>query len=214
MRTSLLCGFVLALAFVASYSRAAEPTAGKAVSVEVLIVDVATAALGTSTEDPTPEKLMELEKQGKLAGLARMKLASIENLEASVQLGEMVGVPTGRTFARGGGFGGAGAAGGAAGDGGTTSYQMRNIGTLLRVNPRVEQDGSILVELNVERSKLAEAPMPEGGGFTPGRTVQIQARTTLRVPPGKSVVTGGHSTAGKDGTQTWIIVSAKVLDGK
>ena len=224
MRTSYLCGLALVLCVATSSFAADEkPAAGKLVSVEVLIVDVSSAALGSSTEDPAPEKLLDLEKQGKLAGLARMKLASIENLEASVQLGEMVGVATGRTFGgfRGGaadaaGFGGGRGAPGAggAGDAGTTSYSMRNIGTLLRVNPRVVQDGSILVDLNVERSKLADAPMPEGAAFASSRTIMIQARTTLRIPAGKSVVTGGHSTAGKEGTQTWIIVSAKVLDGK
>jgi hypothetical protein len=41
----------------------------------------------------------------------------------------------------------------------------------------------------------------------------MNAKTTLRVPAGKSVVTGGQRSD-KDPGQTWIVISAKVLDGK
>lgn len=234
MRAILSFGLLLALVgFAFSYARGdegekkAEKTAperlapGKGVSIDVLIADVGPSA-GDDASDPAADKILQLEKQGKLAALTRVRLTTLENVSGMVQFGERVGVATGRTFTAGprggGGADGPGGPGGARAEPfGATSYTYQNMGTLVTATPRVEDDGSIVLELMVEQSRLADQPpMPEGErpSFSPGRTVVITSKTTLRVPPGKSVVTGGKRSAGKDAGQTWIVVSAKEMERK
>lgn len=196
---------------------------GKGVSIDVLIADVGASAASDDGSDPAADKILQLEKQGKLAALTRVRLTTLENVSGMVQFGERVGIATGRTFTagpRGGGGaeGGAGPGGARAEPfGGATSFTYQNMGTLVTATPRVEDDGSIIMELMVEQNRIADQPpMPDGErpSFTPAKTVIITSKTTLRVPPGKSVVTGGKRTAGKEAGQTWIVVSAKVMDGK
>jgi type II secretory pathway component HofQ len=203
----LICGLTLVFGLSAIARAEGEfklPAPGKSVSIEVLIANFSTAA-GTEPGTPTAEKILELEKQGKLASSTRVQLATLDMQSARVQYGESVPVPTGATIRGGGGPP-------------AVSYRYTETGTIVEATPRVEEDGSVVLLLSVQETRLvpgskAGAEKEEAGGFTPTKTAMMTAKTTLRVPAGKSVVTGGQRSD-KDPSQTWIVISAKVLEAK
>jgi type II secretory pathway component GspD/PulD (secretin) len=85
---------------------------------------------------------------------------------------------------------------------------LKSVGTLVSVTARVDQDESILMELNVEQSRPPAAANTEGDGAARSepQTATITSQTTLRVPQGKTVVAGSKQTKT---VQTWILVSAQ-----
>ena len=123
MRTMLTGGLFLALCLCAAHFAAADEKeskpekAGKGVSIEVLIADLASGQVvgGDEGADPSPERILELEKQGKLPAITRIRLATLENVPGMVQFGERVGVETARTFAGRAAAGGPGGREGAPG---------------------------------------------------------------------------------------------------
>lgn len=169
---------------------------GRLVSVEVVIVDVTGEAEG----EMTAERLAELERAGKVESLSRLRVSTLENAPSIVQFGERVSIVTGRTS-----FGGRGL---------QDMTSQENVGTMVSLTARVDQDDSILMEFQAEQSRLAPAaPKAEGeNADRPAelpRTVTMTTKSTLRIPPGKSVVAGSKSTRTDHGTtQTWIMVSA------
>ena len=201
---SLTCGFALAFSLLfAPWAAAADdlPAAGKAVSIEVIIADVFPTAVGSDT--PTLEQILDLEKQGKLASLTRLRMATIDLQKAMVQFGERVPVATGR-MVRGGG---------PPGGGESFAYTTMEMGTTIEATPRVEDDGSVILLLSLQDARLKEVEKPEGASFAPAKTAQLVSRTTLRIPPGKAVITGGQRSD-KEKSQVWIAVSAKVIEAK
>jgi len=204
---NLICG--LALVFgLSAVGRADDeiklPVPGKGVSIVVLIANFSTA-VDAEKGVPTAEQILELEKQGKLANSTRVQLATLDLQKASVQYGENVPVATGSTIRPGGGPP-------------AVSYRMTETGTIVEATPRVEDDGSVVLLLRVQETRLvpvskAGAEKEETGGFTPTKTAIMMANATLRVPAGKSVVTGGQRSD-KDPSQTWIVISAKVISAK
>ena len=203
----LICG--LALVFGLSAVARAEgeiklPVPGKSVSIEVFIANFSTAA-DAEKGVPTAEQILDLEKQGKLANSTRVQLATLDMQTAKVQYGESVPVATGSTIRPGGGPP-------------AVSYRMTETGTIIEATPRVEEDGSVVLLLSVQETRLvpgskAGAEKEDAGGFTPTKTAMMNVKTTLRVPAGKSVVTGGQRSD-KDPGQTWIVISAKVIGAK
>jgi type II secretory pathway component HofQ len=201
--------FGLALVFGLSAIARAEgetklPIPGKGVSIEVFIANSSTAA-DAEKGVPTAEQILEQAKQGKLASSTRVQLATLDLQTAKVQFGETVPVPAGSTSRPGGGPP-------------AISYRIMETGVIIEATPRVEEDGSVVMMLSVQETRLvspakAGAEGGDAGGFTPTKTAIMNAKTTLRVPAGKSVVTGGQRSD-KDPGQTWIVISAKVLDGK
>ncbi len=170
--------------------------AGRLVSVEVVIADVT----GGEDRPLTAERLAELEKGGQVTSLSRLRLSALENQPAVVQFGERVSLVTGRTS-----LGGRGA---------QDMMAQENLGTMVSVTARVEDDQSIVMEFQAEQTRFAPAAArAEGDNIErPAelpRTAKITAQSTLRIEPGKSVVAGGKTTRTEQGTmQTWILVSA------
>lgn len=216
-------GLFLALCLCAAHIAAADEKeskpekAGKGVSIEILIADLVSGQAVGSDEgaDPTPERILELEKQGKLPVITRIRLATLENIPGMVQFGERVGVESARNFTgrpAAGGPGGREGPPGGFGGGVTSSFTYQNVGTLVSATPRVEQDGSIILELTVEQSRMVDPPMPEGAerpAFSPAKSITVTSKSTVRVPAGKAVLAGGKRATGKDAGQTWIVVTAK-----
>jgi type II secretory pathway component GspD/PulD (secretin) len=190
---------VVAVYLLAAGGRAQEaPAAGQLVSIEVLLADSAGPTAGGS--DITAAKIVELDKQGKLDSASRIKLSLIENVPGSVQFGETSPLVSARQEFPGGGRGG------------MASYSMQNTGTTVQATARVEQDGQILVELTVERSRLVPAkPAADDAAPEPRRVSQNTTRTTVRVASGQSVLVGSQQlSAGKDGAQTYVVLTASV----
>ena len=90
---------------------------------------------------------------------------------------------------------------------------MTETGTTVEATPRVEDDGSVVLLLSVQETRLVPGNKADEAGFTPTKTAIMSGKTTLRVPAGKSVVTGGQCSD-KDPSQTWIVISAKVIGAK
>lgn len=175
-----------------------ERKAGQLVSLEVVFADVGPAA---GAGELTAAKILDLDKQGKLAAASRIKLSVLENVPGSVQFGAMAPVVTGREFSGRGG--------------GVPSYARQNIGTTVQATARVEADGTIVVELTAERSQVAAAKaaadaeadartMPE-----PQSISQSTLRTTVRAISGQPVIIGGQAaTAGQDSAHTYVVLTA------
>jgi hypothetical protein len=159
------------------------PVAGRLVSIEVAILELAGAGekLVDSPDgnaDQVIAKLRELEGQGKLAAVTRVRFATVEEQSASAQFGETASIISGRSVVpsrtREGGFGSAG------------MFTQRQFGTLVSATPRVETDGAILLELQVEKTGLGRDARPVGEpandeNAAPPRSVTLSVRSTIRV---------------------------------
>jgi type II secretory pathway component GspD/PulD (secretin) len=150
--------------------------------------------------------LLDLEKQGKLDYLAHVRLTSLENLPASVQVGQTTAVITGRTAMRPGGMA-------------SNEVSQRQTGLLVTTTARCQDDRRILVELTFEQSRLipppaADEPAKEGGEvLLPPRLGTSTLKTTLRIADGQTVIVGGlgAETSGQK-TLFVILATARVRD--
>jgi type II secretory pathway component GspD/PulD (secretin) len=174
---------------------------GRVVTLDVLVAD-----LSEKLESPTAAAILEREKAGKLAGKMAVKLAALENQTARVQFGETVARATGRTIRAEGGFRG----------GGVASYSDVQVGTVVQAIARIEDDGSIVVDLKIERSGLASSGRGTGAGGAEGQEQlpqsvgQLSLATTVKVKAGEPTIVGGRAMASGDETaQTWIVVTAQ-----
>ena len=178
------------------------PQAGRMISLEIVFADVGAAAGGGEV---TAAGILDMQKQGKLASATRMKLSLVENQQGTVHFGETVPLVTGRQS-----FGGRG---------NTAVYTTHNVGTTIAATSRVDEDGTILVELSAERSSVAAPQKPaaeEGAGAEPEpqRVVQNTSRTTVRVASGTPVIVGGqHSAAGDQSAGNYLVLTASLAEG-
>lgn len=198
-----------------------EIAAGKLVSIDVAIMELAApgervGGLEGEAADKFVARLLELETQGKLAALTRVRLSTLEEQAASAQFGENAAVVSGRTSMP------SRTREGAPSFTNTPLFTRQQFGTVISATPRVEEDGAILIELQVEKSGLARDARVPGNAANdenaaPPRSVMINARTTLRVQNGQTVIAAGmHAASDKDTTQTVILVTArtKALEGR
>jgi type II secretory pathway component GspD/PulD (secretin) len=181
--------------------------AGRPVAVEVLFADVSAAAAGEG--ELTAAKIVELAAQGKLESAMKIKLSLIENQQGSIQFGETVPLVTGRQTVPEGFPGGRG---------GGSTYSMQNLGTTVEATSRIEQDGTIAVQLSAEQSRLPKPRPPAEGDAPPAiesrRIAQTTARTTVRVTSGKPEIVGGQATTSADSSvHSYIVLTATVPEG-
>jgi type II secretory pathway component GspD/PulD (secretin) len=182
--------------------------APRSITIDVVI---ASGARNAAADEMTPAALAELEKAGKLDWVTRMRLATVENDRAQVQVGERTSMVTGRM--QRGGFPGAG--------GETAALSFVNIGTTIEAIPQVAEDGSIVVALTVEKSWLEPATASVAEGVEgppppppPARTRNLTAKATVTVQSGEpTLVMAQASSAGKDQSQFWIILTARAAQG-
>ena len=213
-----IAGVVLAVVTMAGtglHAQVASLPAGKCVSIEIVLaesagpIQVATSDVAVPAEISV-DRIQELEKQGQLVSLVRIRVATLESCVASVQFGERTPVAESRSMGprtRNGG--------GAV----PTSFGMTKLGTMLSMTPRVEEDGAIILELQVEQSRLdgtsgGERASGENAEFVPPKVMTVTARSTIRIPAGKTVIAEAQQTAPDMSRQTWILATAKVLDTK
>ena len=206
----LLAGLCYAVVGLGASAVAADPAeAGKFITLDVVIADLPEAG-GAA---PTPAAILEMEKAKKLTSCMRLKLTALENMQSMVQFGEQAALVSGRSQ-RGGeraGFGPGGLQSAAV-------YRTADVGTIVQATARVEADGGLVVQLNVERSRVAAAPA-EGEGAAanpdvPQGTTRVSFQSTVRAKSGEPVIVGGRQYAsGKEATQTWIVLTASVAAG-
>ena len=190
----------LSIFVLAAGAQAEEPKAGQLLDLELLFADVGPAG---GSGEMTAAKILELEKQGKLDSLTRVKLSVVENVPGMVQYGDTVSLVTGRTD-------------GFPGRGGQAAFSRQNVGTMVSATARVEADGSIIIELNAERSGLVKPkPAAEGDAQAePQKISQLTSRTTVRVASGKPVIVGGQQSAtGNESVHSYMVLTASFAEG-
>lgn len=118
--------------------------------------------------------------------LSRPQIRTLDNQEATIQVGQQVPIVNGVTL-------------------GTTGTANPNIvqddaGIILSVRPRISPDGTIVMETRAEKSQFAGASVPVFTDVTTGNTVTSPikditvAHSTLSVPNGQTIVMGGMIT--------------------
>lgn len=188
------------------------PPAGKAISFDLAIVEInksgkQSPTLDLSNKEKISEQLKALEERGEGAVVSRVRLASLEHVPCSVQIGESRPVAAGRTATR---FGGGREGGGPA----AVTYQMTNIGMLVQITARVEKDGAVVAELQLSASRLvpaAKTDKSEAVDLPPDRTTTLSTQTTVRIPKDRgTIVSASQSTAADETRETLIVVAAHV----
>jgi hypothetical protein len=182
------------------------------VAIDVLIADVVGEKDDADRSDKAViERIQSLEKQNKLSRQTRVRLATLNEQQASVQFGERAPLAVARTVRGGGGFAGA-APGGGGGPPEQTSFTYQNMGTLVHLTPRVEKEG-IALDCKVELSRLApRKPTPTDkpeGSFEPASIETITANSTVQGRSGEAVLLSSQQTnVGGETRRTYILVTA------
>ncbi|MEP3481371.1 MAG: secretin N-terminal domain-containing protein [Fuerstiella sp.] len=117
--------------------------------------------------------------------LSRPQIRTTNNVEASIQVGQQVPVVNGVTvndnFV-------------------TPQIDQQDVGIILRVTPRVTQDGTISMAVYAEKSSLSPGGVPVFTDATTGNVVESViidsaiADTVVAVPNGQTIVIGGMIT--------------------
>jgi hypothetical protein len=178
-------------------SRPLPAVIGKPLRFEVLI-----AELNEQGDALTAGEVLALEKAGKLSFAHRMQLMTVESEPAFVQLGALTPRVIGRSTT------------------GLTVvpiYNDINVGTMSQITGRVEDDGSIVAQVYVERSALTGGPEEafDPGANAPHKGVdRVLTSSTLRLRPGEPQVIGSsQATQGQETSKTWIVVTGHVGAG-
>jgi hypothetical protein len=89
-------------------------------------------------------------------------------------------------------------------------------GTLVDVRPMVDEQGSIVLELRLERTHPAEGSAAPGeqGEQQPAAVETVTAKTTLRLRPGETKLLLGveQRSEGRRARQSLVLVTAKTAD--
>jgi len=243
MRTRIALGLLASIVFITAGALAQRATpqvegakteaSSQLVTIEVLMVQVAASGEAAKAQPvPSASTIIDLDKQGKLDRTVRIRMATVEHQQATVQVGERVPVAISRaSVGRGrGGFGGAvreparepardaPPRDAPADDSAFTySYQMMNVGTLVSATPRVDDRGSVILELKAEQSRLADVPQRDGD--IPGeawaqrqRTISLTTQSTLRLTPGEPALVDAFQTSGDNKSSGEFIVVTAHLD--
>lgn len=220
VRIALNCGILGGFLLWSTASQCDEPAKKPLATVTVEVIVGEFQAIGNdraamNVPDVTHplERLTHLQKHREAGSVSKYRLSTLDRLPASVQVGEMVPIATSRATRPGNPEGRA--------SGFNTGYSMVNIGTMVQVTPQVEEGGTVIVELSIERSRLAfqkpqsaepnEANRAMEG--TNSRTVTVMSKTTVRVPARQTVAaTMAHMREKDDTGDLLILVSASVND--
>jgi type II secretory pathway component GspD/PulD (secretin) len=156
----------------------------------------ADAAKGKSTDDESAKKPIEKSEE---SPLMHVELSTLDNQQAYIQFGSMVGMITGSSSTS---------------VGMTNTVNQVNVGTIIQMTPRVAPGGIVALELNVQDSRTG--PMEEGTPITSinGKVIRqpsidiLQNQTTLRLQDGQTQTTG---VVNRDGKARQIAVTAHII---
>ncbi len=183
------------------------------VSIEVSIVELAEKPSPVETLDPESSqqlisRIRELETQGKLAGLTRLRLSTLDNNQVSAQTSQRLPMETGRNVFPG--------QPGRGGMGSSPTFQFQNFGTVVRAITRIEPGDTIVMDLQIEKTSAlrearpatAETARPDV--IAPTGMVTTEFKSTVRVPNGQTIVVqaSGSSSATENPSRTVILVTA------
>ena len=191
------------------------------VSIEVSLAEF-DASLWAGQDAAAAGKLLATlkaaEGQEKVYAFSQMQLSALENQPAMGQWAERVAVPSGRTLS------GSGRVASVVGPGGapssSTSYTRENLGTLISATCRVDEGGLIVIELNLEQTRMAadtevklDASDPDASALL--KPVTRTLKTVVSVEDGQTILLGGMTTrSGKQHRQDAILVTARIVGSK
>jgi hypothetical protein len=174
----------------------------RAIAIEVLIVGAkgehAVELSGPS--DEVAARVRELESEGQIVVIDRVRLTTLEGHKTLVQAGRNAPIATAQSL---GGRGGPV----------QRSYQYQELGTLISATARADGD-AVVVELEVEKSQLeqrAGKPRPEDE-FVPLGTETLTLQVTARIGSGRTVLAGGlEERADAESSAQLVLASARLL---
>jgi type II secretion system protein D len=118
-----------------------------------------------------------LEAQGKLEVLSEPKVMVNNNIQASIQVGDDIAIPTNIEFTPQGST--------------RSSVQRRDVGIILNVTPSINGDGFVRLEINPEISTLSTRTTQISEEFAAPVITKRTLSTNVTVRDGQSVVIGG-----------------------
>ena len=122
--------------------------------------------------------LNTLAKESELNVVSSPSLMVLNNQEATIQVGDQVPIETGRATNTSGGVGGAIV---------TNQIQMRDTGVTLKVKPRVNANGVVIMEISQSVDSVKDSTTPT---LTP-TILQRKINSSVAVSNGETVVLGG-----------------------
>jgi type II secretory pathway component GspD/PulD (secretin) len=171
------------------------------VTLEVVIAEAAANDWATAEASRPAARIRELEKHQKLAAITRVRLSTLEGSIAVAQFGEKAPYVAGRV-ARGSPRG--------RDEAGAIDWNWQETGTMLSATPRIEEDGAILVELQLEQSSprrdAARSGAEAGDNPAPGRFLSWHARSTVRVSNGQPVIVQRVGSGSADGALQKVVL--------
>ena len=176
------------------------------VTVEVVIAEAKTddaesIAAVESAGDDVARKIAALEKSEQLKIIARVRLTTLDNQPAFLQIGERV--PTIRDVR-----------GGQAEP--VTRLEYQNAGLIVGLTPRIDSEGRVTMEIDVEKSELGPAeegvPLEILGSGKVVRVPRVRAttvQTTISAKDGQTVLLGSLTVGS---SSTLIALTPRVHD--
>lgn len=175
----------------------------RTVEVEITLAEL---PVKKDAKELTPADLATVETLVKDGKGQRIKLTSVEGREATTQIGGNKPFVSGVVQPGGGGFG---KGGGGAPVQKSITYQP--VGTTLKFTPRIGANNAVLLELNVQESKVRQ---PDAGDEAGAPTMENNSlNTKLSIAAGRSVIAQSVRSETKAGAiASVIVVMVKIVD--
>jgi hypothetical protein len=158
--------------------------------------------IGTPSAPADPFRLTR--RPAKMETVRRIRLTTMDNIPAFIQMGERVPRVTGVVQSN---------------SGETRSVDLVNVGTILGVTPRIAPDRSVVMEVNVEQSRVG--PEEEGVPISIAANKAVLIRTpeidtamvqsTITIPEGQSMILGSAVRRGKSDKALVIVITPHIL---
>lgn len=186
------------------------------VAVEVFIVELPMKKADDKDKRPdekdfsgpigeVAERLDTMMKKGQVAGFKRIQLSTLEGQLGSLMLGENKPFVAGTTVT------GTGIA--------SKQIYYRNLGTQVKVTPRVTADGSVTLDLNVQDNRTRDSATATVGTDAQGKAIPATEfiltalADKISVASGKTVLAKDAKVTSKEGQgETLIVVGARVAE--
>ena len=147
------------------------------------------------------ELIEEFSKSDAVKILARPQLMTLDNQPAFFQVGHRV--PRVKSMK----------------DGHVTGTELENVGLILGLTPRITQDHAVMMEIDLEKSKLSseDEGVPLGvdsdGNVVRCPKVEVMSvQTTVKIPSGRAVIIGGMALQkGDDRGELVLVVTPHVV---
>ncbi len=166
----------------------------------------------SASADELAKQIRRLQQRGRLELLNHARLTTLDNQPAFLHVGERKPRVTGSATSSASRY-----------PGGRTpsrsvSVSYENVGLIVSVTPRVNAEGLVTMEIDVEKSWLdeSESPPAEDSDADPvmraPRVKTTKAQSTVSIPDGETVALGGLITrSGTQAEELVILVGAKIL---